>query len=77
MCIRDSIMMRGNGRVEQYKGNIVGFSNRLNTILVPQSFMKWANENFAPNAEAPVSYTHLQGVAYAFYTSCINRPTIR
>ena len=45
-------MMRGNGRVEQYKGNIVGFSNRLNTILVPQSFMKWANENFAPNAEA-------------------------
>ena len=34
------------------KGNIVGFSNRLNTILVPQSFMKWANENFAPNAEA-------------------------
>ena len=46
------IMMRGNGRVEQYKGNIVGFSNRLNTILVPQSFMEWANKNFAPNAEA-------------------------
>ncbi len=50
--IQMDIMMRGNGRVEQYKGNIVGFSNRLNTILVPQSFMKWANENFAPNAEA-------------------------
>ena len=47
--------MRGNGRVEQYKGNIVGFSNRLNTILVPQSFMKWANENFAPGAEAQPS----------------------
>ena len=46
------IMMRGNGRVEQYKGNIVGFSNRLNTILVPQSFMNWANKNFAPDAEA-------------------------
>ena len=50
--IQMDIMMRGNGRVEQYKGNIVGFSNRLNTILVPQSFMKWANENFAPNADA-------------------------
>ncbi len=50
--IQMDIVMRGNGRVEQYKGNIVGFSNRLNTILVPQSFMKWANENFAPNAEA-------------------------
>ena len=37
---------------EQYKGNIVGFSNRLNTILVPQSFMNWANKNFAPDAEA-------------------------
>ena len=46
--IQMDIMMRGNGRVEQYKGNIVGFSNRLNTILVPQSFMNWANKNFAP-----------------------------
>ena len=50
--IQMDIMMRGNGRVEQYKGNIVGFSNRLNTILVPQSFMDWANKNFAPDAEA-------------------------
>ena len=33
--VQMDIMMRGNGRVEQYKGNIVGFSNRLNTILVP------------------------------------------
>ena len=48
-------MMRGNGRVEQYKGNIVGFSNRLNTILVPQSFMDWANKNFAPEKEAEPS----------------------
>lgn len=50
--IQMDIMMRGNGRVEQYKGNIVGFSNRLNTILVPESFMEWANKTFAPNAEA-------------------------
>lgn len=50
--IQMDIIMRGNGRTEQYKGNIVGFSNRLNTILVPQSFMDWANKNFAPNAEA-------------------------
>lgn len=46
------IRMRGNGRMEQYKGSIVGFSNRLNTILVPQSFMEWANRNFAPGKEA-------------------------
>lgn len=53
--IQMDIMMRGNGRVEQYKGNIVGFSNRLNTILVPQSFMAWSNKNFAPDAEAQPS----------------------
>lgn len=53
--IQMDIMMRGNGRIEQYKGNIVGFSNRLNTILVPQSFMNWANHAFAPGEEAPPS----------------------
>lgn len=53
--IQMDIMMRGNGRTEQYKGNIVGFSNRLNTILVPQSFMDWANRTFAPDAEAQPS----------------------
>ncbi len=34
------------------KGNIVGFSNRLNTILVPESFMKWANTKFAQDKKA-------------------------
>ncbi len=53
--VQMDIMMRGSGRVEQYKGNIVGFSNRLNTILVPESFMVWANKNFAPEAEAQPS----------------------
>lgn len=53
--VQMDIMMCGNGRVEQYKGNIVGFSNRLNTILVPESFMVWANKNFAPEAEAQPS----------------------
>lgn len=50
--IQMDIMLRGNGRTEQFKGKIVGFSNRLNTILVPQSFMEWANRNFAPGKEA-------------------------
>ena len=53
--IQMDIMMRGNERVEQYKGSIVGFSNRLNTILVPQSFMDWANKAFAPEKEAQPS----------------------
>lgn len=44
-----NIVIRGNGKLEQYKGNIVGFSNRLNTILVPEEFMEYANREFAPN----------------------------
>ena len=30
-------------RVEHLTGKVTGFSNRLNTILVPQSFMDWSN----------------------------------
>lgn len=46
--LRMDILLRGNGRTERYKGQIVGFSNRLNTILIPQAFMKQANRTFAP-----------------------------
>ena len=53
--IQMDIMLRGNGRTEQFKGKIVGFSNRLNTILVPQTFMDWANKSFAPGKEAQPS----------------------
>lgn len=31
-----------------FKGKVIGFSNRLNTILVPQTFMDWSNQNYAP-----------------------------
>ncbi|WP_462358878.1 ABC transporter permease [Bacteroides clarus] len=53
--IQMDISLRGNGHVEQFKGKIVGFSNRLNTILVPQTFMDWANKSFAPGKEAQPS----------------------
>ena len=34
-----------NGRVTRnFNARIVGFSNRLNTILVPESFMEWSND---------------------------------
>ncbi len=31
-------------RTEEYEGRVIGYSNRLNTILVPQSFMDHTNE---------------------------------
>ena len=50
--IQMDINLRGNGEYQNFKGNIVGFSNRLNTILVPQSFMEWANKEFSDSADA-------------------------
>lgn len=47
-----TITLRGNGRTETYRGHIAGFSNRLNTILVPQEFMDEANRRLAPGREA-------------------------
>ena len=46
--------LSGAGRSEVLPGRIVGFSNRLNTIVVPEEFMQWSNERYssAP-AQAP------------------------
>lgn len=41
------IELSGGGMRDEYEGRIVGFSSRLNTILVPQVFMDWANEYYA------------------------------
>lgn len=40
------ITISGNGETGKFHGNIVGFSSRLNTILVPEQFMKWANDKY-------------------------------
>lgn len=36
----------GPGGVQNFRGNIVALSDRINSVLVPQSFMEWANKNF-------------------------------
>jgi hypothetical protein len=46
------ITLSGRGQYREFKGKIAGFSNRINTILVPESFMKWANENYGEKASA-------------------------
>ncbi len=38
--------LSGNGLRDDMPGRIVGFSNRLNTVIVPQDFMQWANERY-------------------------------
>lgn len=42
-------------RSEDFEGSIVGFSNRLNTILVPDEFMKWSNDRFGSGTQNPPS----------------------
>lgn len=45
--LRLDIRIQGNGLQQKFEGKIVGFSDRLNTILVPEAFMNWANTTFA------------------------------
>lgn len=48
------IFIHHNGVQDEYKGRVIGFSNKLNSILVPQAFMDWSNAYYAPdNQSAP------------------------
>lgn len=40
------LMLRGNSRQTSMTGRIVGFSDRINSILVPEGFISWANERY-------------------------------
>ena len=40
------VIVRGKGKRKTFNGKIAGFSNRINSILVPQSFMEYTNNNF-------------------------------
>ena len=42
------IFVQAAGKKEEFKGKVIGFSSRLNSILVPQAFMDWSNKEFAP-----------------------------
>lgn len=40
----------GNGYDDNFEAYIVGYSSRLNTIVVPYDFIEWANARYAPEA---------------------------
>lgn len=46
------LFVQGHGFHEQFEGKVIGFSSRLNSILVPQSFMDWSNARFAPGEDS-------------------------
>ena len=45
----------GNGLSQSFSGRIVGFSARVNTILVPEEFMHWSNSRFGSGSAAGAS----------------------
>lgn len=45
-----NVRMSAAGRTETMRARVVGFSSRINTILVPEPFMQWSNALLAPEA---------------------------
>src|SRR5438270_9609084 len=52
MSISVSITCFGKGKMQNFRGLIVAFSDRVNSVLVPQSFLLWANQNFGELKQA-------------------------
>lgn len=50
-----SMTLAGNGQTRRYRVRIVGYTDRLNTILVPESFLEQANAAFASKEPEPPS----------------------
>ncbi len=46
MAIAIKITINGNGQSQVITGHVVGMSDRINSVLIPQSFMNWANGKF-------------------------------
>lgn len=45
------VEISGNGIKDLYRGKIVGFSSKINTILVPETFINWANHYYSNTTE--------------------------
>lgn len=45
----------GNFNSEVYKSRIVGFSNKINSILVPETFLEYANNKFGRSKKSRIS----------------------
>lgn len=46
-----TITIYGNGNQMSFNGKVVGFSNRISSMLVPPSFMNWGNTHFATSLD--------------------------
>jgi hypothetical protein len=49
-----------DGTVMKFRGHIVAVSDRLNTVLVPQNFLLWANKMFSTQAPQPAARVYIK-----------------
>lgn len=55
MLVFKANVYNGLGSVQSFRCKIVGFSDRISSVLVPQSFMNWANERYGNNKSSQPS----------------------
>jgi ABC-type antimicrobial peptide transport system permease subunit len=55
-----TLSIRGKGQNQSVNARIVGFSNQMNAVLVPEQFMSYGNTKFASSDSIPVSQLVLQ-----------------
>lgn len=49
------LTLSGSNHSDKFVGKVVGFTDRLNTILVPQTFINWSNKRYAKGEEVEIS----------------------
>ena len=49
-----------NGLKQTFRGSIVGFSDRVNSVIVPKNFMEWANNKFGHTNDVKASRLYVK-----------------
>jgi hypothetical protein len=55
MSIPIVINIQSSGQVVPFTGRVVGFSDRISSVLVPQNFLEWANKRFGAQQQSKPS----------------------
>ena len=61
MDIKFKFAMKNDTMKEYISCRIIGFTNEVPSVLVPQNFMNWANNRFAPGAEQKITQIMISG----------------
>lgn len=61
MDIKFKFALMNDTMKEYVSCRIIGFTNEVPSVLVPQNFMNWANKRFAPDAEQKITQIMISG----------------